>query len=451
MTTTSTNLKHLKRGIELSSLPKTIRDAVLVARLAGVHYLWVDALCIIQDSRMDWARESARMGEIFEGAFFVISADSAVDSHSGFLSRRAGVLGRKSALEFKCTDDSGDATSIYMRRQGIRALGAVAHSRAGMPSRLSTRGWAFQERFRASRTLIFAADEMAWECRSLAKCECSFKSIGSTTAYYQENWRHTVETYSALQLTKEDDRLPAFTGIASAYATSNPDLGEYIAGLWRTSFVQQLLWYVKQPSLKQVESRRHASYQAPSWSWASITGPVLYHHQAVDDLDKGTFMVHTVEWQQATINPYGPVSSAHIFASFPYCPVHLIKSKMTADELYLLLLSDEVPVESFWAARDVCELEGFIPDVIYGQTFEVDTSEIHFFAPVVFNDGCFAALILRKVKGNGKNPEFLERVGFCCSSFMIDESGMGMESGVRLEDVRAFLRRHLRMTKATIL
>ncbi|KAH6718353.1 hypothetical protein BKA61DRAFT_599503 [Leptodontidium sp. MPI-SDFR-AT-0119] len=43
-----------ERGIDLKSLPKTLRDAIEVTRSLSFPFIWIDALCIIQDSTPDW-------------------------------------------------------------------------------------------------------------------------------------------------------------------------------------------------------------------------------------------------------------------------------------------------------------------------------------------------------------------------------------------------------------
>jgi hypothetical protein len=52
-------------SIPLGILPKTFQDAVLITRRLQYRYLWLDSLCIVQDSDDDWRRESAVMGDIY--------------------------------------------------------------------------------------------------------------------------------------------------------------------------------------------------------------------------------------------------------------------------------------------------------------------------------------------------------------------------------------------------
>jgi hypothetical protein len=47
---------------------------------------------------------------------------------------------------------------------------------------------------------------------------------------------------------------------------------EYLAGLWHSGLPHQLLWYV--PEGERVT--RSSTYQAPSWSWASLDGKVVF-------------------------------------------------------------------------------------------------------------------------------------------------------------------------------
>jgi hypothetical protein len=51
-------------GIPTPLLPPTFRDAVAITRKLGFRHLWIDSLCIVQDSRADWMCEAACMGDV---------------------------------------------------------------------------------------------------------------------------------------------------------------------------------------------------------------------------------------------------------------------------------------------------------------------------------------------------------------------------------------------------
>jgi len=85
---TKATLATRMEGFKLRELPKTVRDAVKIARHMGLQYLWVDALCIIQGDLYDWNYESAHMAEVYGRAAFTISADLARTTDSGILQPR---------------------------------------------------------------------------------------------------------------------------------------------------------------------------------------------------------------------------------------------------------------------------------------------------------------------------------------------------------------------------
>jgi hypothetical protein len=79
MQTTMDTLNDRKRSIPLSSLNQTFKDAINVTRSLGLQFLWIDSLCIIQDSPSDWTRESAKMCSVYSNAISNIAATSAVN------------------------------------------------------------------------------------------------------------------------------------------------------------------------------------------------------------------------------------------------------------------------------------------------------------------------------------------------------------------------------------
>lgn len=115
-----------------------------------------------------------------------------------------------------------------------------------------TRAWVYQERLLAPRILYFD-EELSWECREASACECSEASHGmkydhslslmpgySTGKLYLQ-WQEMVEEFTWLQLSHEEDRLPAFSGLAQQYQYRLRS--EYLAGLWKENLGADLLWF----------------------------------------------------------------------------------------------------------------------------------------------------------------------------------------------------------------
>lgn len=187
MTTTST-IREFSERLP-SELPKSFADAIAVTRTMGQKYLWIDSLCILQDSAEDWVFESSRMDQVYSHALFTISADAAANSSSGFLEPPARVVRKHSVVDcdLSSTDISTSQSTVHVRERGDLAFQLPYHDflpGTRLPwrinpilepvrSKLSTRAWAFQERLLSPRTLHFGPTEMAWECRAVCNCECS--------------------------------------------------------------------------------------------------------------------------------------------------------------------------------------------------------------------------------------------------------------------------------------
>jgi hypothetical protein len=68
------NYDQVRAGIVFESLPALFQDAVLTTWKLGIQYLWIDSICIIQDSKGDWETESAKMGSVYRNAYVTIVA-----------------------------------------------------------------------------------------------------------------------------------------------------------------------------------------------------------------------------------------------------------------------------------------------------------------------------------------------------------------------------------------
>lgn len=87
VTTTIATLQSRISGLNFESLPRTLQDAITVTRLLGFKYLWVDALCIVQDSTTDKIAEINSMGNVYKNATITIAAANASSVNEGFLEK----------------------------------------------------------------------------------------------------------------------------------------------------------------------------------------------------------------------------------------------------------------------------------------------------------------------------------------------------------------------------
>ncbi|KAM7210917.1 HET domain containing protein [Rhypophila decipiens] len=81
-------LGAMQQEINLGILPRSLQDAVFLTRNLGLRYLWIDALCIVQDSREYMEKELKIMAQTYRNATITISAATASSVHDGFLQTR---------------------------------------------------------------------------------------------------------------------------------------------------------------------------------------------------------------------------------------------------------------------------------------------------------------------------------------------------------------------------
>lgn len=153
------NYDQLRIKVPYDQLSKTFMDAIKVARACGLHYLWIDSLCIIQDSLEDWEQKSVKMVDVYGCSTMNISATGAKDGSVGcFFDRNAQDVKNISApvvAEVRQKNYSIVCTSISLYES---AMGNAP---------LLSRGWCFQERFLSPRALHFTASQLFWECECL--------------------------------------------------------------------------------------------------------------------------------------------------------------------------------------------------------------------------------------------------------------------------------------------
>ncbi|KAH7328879.1 heterokaryon incompatibility protein-domain-containing protein [Stachybotrys elegans] len=305
--TTRDSYQARKKGINIPRLPQTFQDAVKITRHLGLQYLWIDSICILQDDSADWARESARMTNVYSGAYIVISANRSKASNGGCFHVREPRL--KSTMHIP---ELGNVEAVLLFNDDCFYLASMDFC----PEPLSARAWALQESALARRSLRYNTRQMYFGCRQgiVSEDGCIRKSPrwpldplfapGVSRQNAIDIWSFLLREYTERNLTKATDKLPAISGIASLVGER---LGcQYVAGLWSDALVYGLAW--KNSELWEVGST--AEYTGPSWSWASYAGIVR-----ADTFrcwrDAARIEAWDVELKNQD-NPYGEVKSATI-------------------------------------------------------------------------------------------------------------------------------------------
>ncbi|EPE32141.1 hypothetical protein GLAREA_12223 [Glarea lozoyensis ATCC 20868] len=282
-------------------LPILFQDAVLLTRAFGVEYLWIDALCIIQDDSSDWTMESTRMADVYSQAHLTISADAAKDASESIFS--ATYDSANKAVSIPCSGLSDGVSSHVHARETVLDVSHnfsvfylevqkdIGHGNF-KANVLDKRAWAFQERLLSPRTLHHTANEKVFECRENWRCECTLEKyeskgrlfkiqqpIGNKDIFTRKeprfDWQSIIEQFTSRKVTYDTDRLPAIAGVASSMKPYTPD--DYLFGLWKSELFTNLLWSTF--ILGNGHSRRNNSQYAPTWSWASVTSLVSLGRQ----------------------------------------------------------------------------------------------------------------------------------------------------------------------------
>ena len=122
-------------GLAVLDLPRTIRDAIALTKELGERYLWVDALCIVQDDLEDVQRQTAAMDSVFSGAALTIAAAAGDDADHGLPGLSAGFR-RNPPRKIRLTE------KLSLLRTADHEL---------TESSWESRGWTFQERVLSRR------------------------------------------------------------------------------------------------------------------------------------------------------------------------------------------------------------------------------------------------------------------------------------------------------------
>ncbi|KAF2452439.1 heterokaryon incompatibility protein-domain-containing protein, partial [Lineolata rhizophorae] len=265
------NLAAHKRAILVEEMPLTLQHAVLTTRRLGFRFLWIDALCIVQDDPAEWEKEAIEMGNIYRDSFLTLAAAGSESSSGGLFIERKDVS--RPIIPFPYAHETTVQQDSHPVQQDALNSFFVTPSRCDAftcihSATWASRGWVLQECNLSRRILYFGAGQTFFECRRHARAE-----DGRDFGIYQPkrygaglpqgdawSWCSLVADYSRRGLTKERDKLFAVEGLARDMAARTGK--RYCAGVWRESVHLHVLWCGADGPLRRPRRKR-----APSWSW----------------------------------------------------------------------------------------------------------------------------------------------------------------------------------------
>ncbi|KAF4893655.1 hypothetical protein CGCF415_v012547 [Colletotrichum fructicola] len=272
-------LHRMHGGLEdvLLRLPKAIQDAIDLVRRLGFTYMWIDRLCIVQNSSRSWKLNAFNMDLIYGNAALTICAADG-DASIGLRAMRPSTRNTKQYkrminphLELMVTRPP----EIYIRS-----------------SEWNERAWTFQERLLSRRCLIFTNGRVYFQCRSTGMSEDIFGdqkgagwSLDLVDAPMQmfrqlddrAFWVYMkcVELYTERKLTQAKDIQAAFSGMANMMEERMN--APFIHGLPSSHFDLALLWEPVSDQRRKV-TREGALFGAgPVVSGGFVSAPAPVH------------------------------------------------------------------------------------------------------------------------------------------------------------------------------
>ena len=160
--TTHDTLAQRQREISYADMPAVFKDALLVTEALGLQYVWIDALCIVQDDASDWKAEAARMGDVYRMAEVTIVAASSKSINETFLTRQWPEPGAHMPFRSsKFPQVRGNFTIAFAPSGHVQDF-----TRDVEQSFWNDRGWTFQERLLSRRLICFSSSMLFFECRT---------------------------------------------------------------------------------------------------------------------------------------------------------------------------------------------------------------------------------------------------------------------------------------------
>jgi hypothetical protein len=256
---TLSSIQAFRKGSPISALPQTFQDAISVTRTLGVEFLWVDALCIVQDSIDDWRSESLAMYHVYKNSFCNIAATASPTPHGGLFHQSKSMAGKLGSIKntwcnFEQLKSQENITPSFRSIDTVIPHHYVAAEVDSSP--LISRAWIFQEFLLAPRILHFLDTQLYWKCHAGSNCETlpggiidapvwdkiDFEQHKRNGIPWEHSWGNMITHYSRCSATDPLDRLVALSGVAKFFMDAAKT--EYVAGMWKVRLENFLDWRV---------------------------------------------------------------------------------------------------------------------------------------------------------------------------------------------------------------
>lgn len=286
--TTAVTLHDRQASINETELPPVLRDAIRVTRALGIPFLWVDALCILQDDRSDWERQCAEMNNIYGAAHVTLCVANSASCNEGFLQQTVPCI----RLPFQSLQ-APEVTGSFLVQCNKHLSGSPMSWEPSQESRVllwddvgssiwHQRGWVFQENQLSTRKVIFGSRNLYFECNYMAQARGKHRHSGpcpyivrphSVSITFTETnpkviydaWNSSIldeyVRYDASSFSCATDVLPALSGLARLFGDRLKDT--YYAGHWERDLYRSLSWHG--PRIRSL-AMQPAELIIPSWS-----------------------------------------------------------------------------------------------------------------------------------------------------------------------------------------
>jgi hypothetical protein len=282
LTLKESNLSELQHGVPIDSLPKVFREAAVLTKLLGMQYLWIDSMCIKQDSPLDWEHEANKMAMVYGNATCNLAHPFPPDCTDPIPG-----LDPRSFLPCILRPATSSSLGIYAAPRSVRKHDW--HEIGRWP--LSSRAWILQEQSLSPRIVFFGHYNLMWECPIAILDEHMSTLLDRNSTMYNpfagerfrkasvlnamtdgfwffHVWDTIVNDFKSRNLTNSMDNIIAFAGIARA--VHNITNMTYLAGIWAESLADSLLW--RRPKyyghdIGQEPIQNPFVHILPTWSW----------------------------------------------------------------------------------------------------------------------------------------------------------------------------------------